>query len=464
LVPGTDHVLFGQAVAGTRSTVVPGGSVSRRTRSPHPGVVLEAPEGEHTTWRARFDDPDSGKRIRIRLDPLVLGSKEARRAWAVQKAKSLAKRRVELESGAARATGTALDDAIKQYFEAHASLAKNTRTAYDAAAKKFKAWAHKTRLTSADDVTRARLMQFREALAKAPKRTAAKGGKRGARVEATEPRSAHALNRDLRSVRTILGYLVDRDLLPRCSHDDLRRALKRDAAPIERISFLKQTELRKLLEAALEHDAAVYAETRKEHAGEGERGTTTKYEALGPFIVTALMTGMRAGACLSLKWKDIDLDALDAEGRPVGEIHPRGGSSTKRVGTIGLEVSPALRDLLKKMRPDDAAGRVFPELTAGVLKAGAKRLIRDYGAPASFTWQALRKTCGTFLTNAPGIFGAASAYRSAKQLGHSVTVAEKHYVGLVRGISRGARTLEAAMNIKEQVSQICSVSIRATRP
>jgi hypothetical protein len=65
----------------------------------------------------------------------------------------------------------------------------------------------------------------------------------------------------------------------------------------------------------------------------------------------------------------------------------------------------------------------------------------------------LRQTCGTYLTNAPGIFGAASAYRSAKQLGHSVAVAERHYVGLVRGIPRDARTLEGAMQVEAQVKR-----------
>jgi hypothetical protein len=65
----------------------------------------------------------------------------------------------------------------------------------------------------------------------------------------------------------------------------------------------------------------------------------------------------------------------------------------------------------------------------------------------------MRRTCGTYLTNAPGIF-AASAYRSAKQLGHSVQVAEKHYLGLARGISPTARTLEAAMQIESVLGRV----------
>lgn len=68
----------------------------------------------------------------------------------------------------------------------------------------------------------------------------------------------------------------------------------------------------------------------------------------------------------------------------------------------------------------------------------AKRLRCHFGAPEGFGWQMLRRTCGTYLTNAPSIFDAASAYQSAKQLGHSVQVAEKHYVDVARGIPGSA--------------------------
>jgi hypothetical protein len=43
---------------------------------------------------------------------------------------------------------------------------------------------------------------------------------------------------------------------------------------------------------------------------------------------------------------------------------------------------------------------------------------------------------------------------SAKQLGHSVDVAEKHYLGVVRSIPRDERTLEAAMQIEDLARQV----------
>ena len=71
---------------------------------------------------------------------------------------------------------------------------------------------------------------------------------------------------------------------------------------------------------------------------------------------------------------------------------------------------------------------------------------------------------GAWLTNAPGIFGAASAYRSAKQLGHSVAIAEKCYLGLLRGIPREARTLDEAMGINDLLDEIVAQAGGARRP
>jgi integrase len=163
---------------------------------------------------------------------------------------------------------------------------------------------------------------------------------------------------------------------------------------------------------------------------------------------------MRLGEIVDLDWRQVDLEALDHEGRAVGEIRLTAATKTSRARDVGLEVSPALRRLLATMKlRSGGTGSVFG-LTRAAVQAAELRLRRDYGAPAGCGWQALRRTCGTFLTNAPGIYGSASAYRSARQLGHSVTVAEKHYLGLVRGIPLEARTLENAMQIETQLAAV----------
>jgi hypothetical protein len=144
-------------------------------------------------------------------------------------------------------------------------------------------------------------------------------------------------------------------------------------------------------------------------------------------------------------------------------------TKTHRARTIGVEVSPALRALRAAMKlragknaayvfelPPDRDGTRRP-YTTDLIEASRQRLMDDYGAPA-FDWQTLRSTCATYLTNAPGIFSAATVFMSAKQLGHSVTVAEKHYLGVHRGISKEAHTLEAAMQIEEALEELLSAT------
>ncbi len=223
----------------------------------------------------------------------------------------------------------------------------------------------------------------------------------------------------------------------------------------ERKQFLRQPEIKKLLDAALKHDAKTYKETRAEHAGVGRKniGSTPRYVAIAPFVAFVLLTGMRLNEALGLDWAAVDLDAMNQQRKKVGEVHLKGKSvKTGHARTVDLEVSPSVRTLLEALGPS-TTGPVFT-VTKDLASSSAKRLRSEFDAPSSFTWQALRRTCGTFLTNAPGIYGAASAFLSAKRLGHSVAIAEKHYVGVVRGIRPTAKTLEAAMQIERLTTTI----------
>ncbi len=424
----------------------------------HPGVVLmKANEARRIGHRARYTNPDTGKAVFESLDR-ALTTLEQRERWAAQKSKELARRKLELEAGAVRATGTALNTAIKRYYDDHPQLRDRTREIYQTASDKLEAWAKGMRVRTADELTRGRLLAFRAELIREPKRVALKGKNigRGKRAPSALPRSPVTVNQELRSLRTVLGYVRDLDLLPMLSHDDLRRALKRLPVAADRIEFLTAVDCRRLLEATLRHDVATYAATREEHAGLRAAGTTLRYPSIAGFTFFVLLTGMRVGEALSLDWKQVDLEALDHEGRAVGEIHlGTAQTKTKHARTVGLDVSPALRKLLAAMKlASGGKGRVFA-LSRDEADSAAQRLQSTYGAPA-FTWQTLRRTCGTFLTNAAGIFGAASAYRSARQLGHSVAVAEKVYLGVLRGVPRDARTLEAAMQIEDIAAQIAA--------
>lgn len=457
----------------------------RRIRSPHPGVKLNArvlPSGR-TQWRARFVDPDTGRTTDVTLDPVALPTHEARRLWAVRKSQSVAKQHMDAASGAPRMNAMPLAEALKAFREsAELRLRKKTIVTYELAVARLLSWAERAGVASTADLTPVRLAEFRAYLIAAPRKTAKQGGKRGARKETQRKRSPVSINVELRSSKTLLNAWRVAGLLPHLDRDAIGDTLKLLPVPREQPEFLPPAKLQKLLRAALRHDAAVFAETRAEHAGLRAVGSTTRYEPIATFTAFLLLTGCRRGEALGLKWEDVDLDALDSQGHVVGEIRLKAAATkTKHARTIGLEVSPALRALLAAMRlragrnaeglhvfnaavtqQQPSARRRTPNgtqpnervaYTSDLVATARQRLMREYGAP-DFDWQTLRSTCATFLTNAPGIFGAATVFLSARQLGHSVTVAERHYLGVHRGIPRDARTLEAAMQIEDTAREV----------
>jgi integrase len=400
-------------------------------------TLIKPDEKARSGWRVRFTDADSGKMKKITLDPVDARTRTSRESYCVRLSERLHTRRHELSTGATPMSEVPIGTALYRYFNGHPHLRPATVRAYRRVATKFLRWAEDTGIVTCDDMNRAQLVTFRESLLQETRY-----GRAANRTIPEEPRSAHTVNKELRATGTILRYLCDLDLFARLSHDDIRRALKRIQAPVERKDFQKPAELQQLLEAARRHD--------------------TEHEPIASFALFVLLTGMRLGEAANLKWSEVDLDALDSSGRKVGEVYVTGASKTAKSRTIGLEVSATLRKLLAAQRlRSGARGRVWG-IEPDTASRAMRRLVQEYGAPVGSSWQRLRVTCGTFLTNS-NIFGSASAFHSSRQLGHSITIAERHYVGLIRGIDPKARTLEQVMQIEPQAERIVRSMSPASR-
>jgi integrase len=400
-----------------------------RKRSPHQGVVLIKPHGRYVSWRARYAEPDTGKTKYESLDANALRTAEARRDWAIRKAKALAQRRLELEGGAAKKTGTPVAEGMDLFFEARKGLRAATLEGYRKRANEFIEWGTDANVLTLDHINRTRLLEFRDFV----------HGAENSRTKDGGARSDFTNNRILRETSVLLHWLLERNKLPCCSADDLKVGLRRVRTSIDRIDFLNRGEPQALLRAAIEHDCA------------NKVGYKSLHEPVAPFILALLLTGMRFTECLELRWGNVNLKALGHEGEAVGEAYLSSHNvKTKQGRVVSFDVSPSLRSMLEAMPKD--TDRVFHWLGRPMLEAARKRL-KASGAP-SYSWQGLRRTTGSYLTNAPGIFGSASAFHSAKRLGHSVSVSEKHYLGTVKGIPHTAKTIEAAMDIEAEAEQI----------
>jgi integrase len=407
---------------------------------------------------ARFTDPDEGREIDVAMERLGLTSEAGRVEWAIRKSKQIRQRLAELASGAPKVGSTPVEDAIELWKTANvAGWRPPTVVRYDKALKTFRAWAGTEGLARIEDLGPEQLGRLRDFMVNKRKDQPRAGGARGERIATAEVRAASSMNSDLACLKSMLNQLRKRGHLPRLDRDAVCDLLKGVRVDRERPAYLQPRECQRLLDAAIRHDCEVFTMTRREHAGMLPAGSTRRYLPISPFVATVLLTGCRKSEVTGLR-DELDLESLDHSRQRVGRIVLRADRVKNRwAREVGLEVSPGIRRILAALAlaaPADATFVFGDEegLSEYLVESSRKRLVDVYGAP-EFTWQMLRATAATFLTNS-GIFGAATHYQSARQLGHSVVVAQQHYVGIERGIDPGLRTLDEVLGVGAQLRAI----------
>lgn len=409
----------------------------RQKHRPPPQLVklirLERAGG--VTWAARWIDPVTGKGKQESLTALGFTDEADCRKWCEGRAQSLRNTMQAIAAGTAVVTQTTVADAVKQFHDAKgAELKTGTMLVYHEATGPFAAWAAANGLAHVEGLNLAKLSAFRDWLVALPAHVQAKkhgmGKGKSARVPSDRKRSPETINKKLRAMRTVAGFWRKRGLCPLLDSDAIADALEFSKVKRKAPEYLRVPEIRKLLESVARHDAEL------------DDGKGHHHAPIGDFLVAALLSGCRFSELANLRWDCVDLDAQEIR---LSEHDTKTGHAR----TVDLDVSPHLAALLAHRQLQAEGNRfVFGPMKRDVAEAARKRLVRDFGAPR-FYWHLLRKTTGTFLTCAPSIYGAASAFMAAKRQGHSVAVSEKHYAGAEKGISPAADTLEKAMGVAD---------------
>jgi integrase len=460
----------------------------RKSWRKHAGVTLlrrEGPAG--VRWLARYVDPDTKATKHETVPPEHCKTEESRTKWAGQKAKEIGKRDDALDEGAPPLTGGSLESFVARYFvDVSAGLRPKTLACYRESSDALLAWATERGIKLADELTKERLADLRTWVSNRRMRAPEKGGKRFGRTEKGRVRSPASVHRALREIRTVLQHLRKLGQVPMLTGDAIREYLRSPKMPDPTPEYLRSGALVKIIEAADRHDRTCWDLTRDEHARGLKVGATPKYAPVLSYLAFTLLTGMRADEARLLRWARVEL----AEG-PAGIITLKPEDvKTKRGRVVDLIVSPMLQKLLAKMRLNtppsavfvfgddvDEKGNVVPALTRYAVEAARKRLAKSpsevvdedgnvtldddgFGSP-KFSWQQLRVSAATYLVCSPGIFGSTSAFREAKQLGHSVAVAERLYASVVVHVPPEAKTLEAAMQVEDVLRKVLKLEASA---
>lgn len=476
---------------------------AQRRRTGHAGVKLKKrtlPSGR-VGYVARWTDPDSGKERCQSMEDLGRTTAEARRAWALDKAKELERRRDRLSRGAARETGTQLRAAVETYFRG-AEIGDATRKNYRAGLERFVAWCEKRGVYSADELREEHLDAFRDALREEPVRRASAKGQRGEKVCGKRKASPATWNNRLRALRVVLNDLRRRKLLPHVDPEGISTQLRAFKEEKPRAAFLRPEALRQLLAAVERHDAACWTfDPDPAHPLDPERQVATarelagllgvhesrvsqlrrdpgwpegppwrlgdvlgalgaRHEPAAPFVLAALLTGARLEELLTLQWSAVNLEHKDGCVEFLAE-----NVKTGEGREVWLDVTPSLKRLLLALKLKATGPYVFGGETPWTKTVADKlrQRLAGYGAPP-FTFAqrsgqtpSLRATCATYGTNAGGVWGNASHSASAQRLGHSVVIAERRYAGRWK-VDRDARDLEQAMEVAAEIAHLVDVA------
>lgn len=370
----------------------------------HRGIkLLELADGRHV---ARFIDPISRRQVQVSLDRLGLTNARSRRLWAIAKTKVLQALRaqVSLDGTAGRVT---VKNSQTDYLDGFDN--RNSRSAKQPALASITAFLADRSILEVQDITAPLLAAWGDHV------------RRPGNPHLPSTRNWHLL-----AVGAWLRWCRRRGLTPRLTDDAIKDSLRRQKAPRDAIEVLRPAQVRDLLKSLLAHDA-------------------TERDQIGAFALMVLLTGCRFSEAMGLSWAEVDLEAQVLR-------LSSGRTKTKTAREVTLAECPAALALLGTLRLRGGHGRVFPGITRGAAEAARTRLVRDYGAP-TWTWHMLRRTCGSLLV-CGGILGSAGPFLTAKRLGHSVAVSEKHYLGAILGLPKDATTIEQAAGIEAEAKAI----------
>lgn len=368
----------------------------------HDGVSIferKRPGGARE-WVFRWTNPQSRRVEQVTAARVGASNERERVDWAVQKSRQLADLRGAVENGTVGLEPLSLDDALAQYLARikwPATLASRSRPL-----GVLVEFLRTKGVQSCQDITPVLLDKWGDRIL-------------GADLDF----APGTLNKWNRESRGFFSWLMRKKQLPRVTRSDLLEATKITRVPRE-TSIIRGTEVHRLLQAALRHDAATQPEC-------------------APLVLFLLLSGMRLGEALAMKWDYVLFDEALVS-------LPPDVTKTRSGREVTWTETPALGELLRAMSLRRKGARLFAEPRWWYERI-PRVLAKRFGGPAC-TWHTLRRSCASVLASAPAVYGAGAAIRTARRCGHSLAIADRYYLKALGNLPATATTMEAALDIE----------------
>lgn len=426
----------------------------RNRRSKHPGVTVFK-EGRVGTLVVKWIDPHTGKKRQRSLTKMGFDSKQEADDYLRTLSREIEdeRRSVRIEGRKANACvewPKIIESYLDHYGKVHSEQSKK-RT--DHALYALREWlaADGRNCRLGGDLTRLDLISLHDWLAQLRQRQSCSGF-RGEYLQTDKPLSNASRNNYRSAIVALLNWARKRDYL-RINGDDIRDNLpkfrEKQRLPVE----VTTEELADLITAVVKHDLDSFHSSRSDkhayYTKEPSETAQTKYKPLAPLTFILMLTGMRLGEALHIRWENVDFD------RKQIYVKADEGSNwdvkTKHERRVPFSDSPVLERLLTGLRlrrgeneyvvaGDDASSpRHFSRYSWDTIFGEGQRRV---------TPKMLRSTFATVLASARG---GPTPYELAHRMGHSVEVAAKHYVA--QSHPRVGLTVEEWMMVGAQLHE-----------
>ena len=431
-------------------------SIPAMKSSPKVGVrVAKVTRQMRDHWVARWEDPtgsktSAGKRktCQCTIPAEFAGTKKNRERFCAIKSEELSKIKAATSSSRGPINMTTIAKLGDDWMTLHLKK-ENSRKTRRSRINAFAEWCTERRITNTGELRPDDVLAWSD-YCKHPDRISARSG---------QPWKKTTQNDYIKTITSMLKWGTKRRYCPLLTREEIRGGTELAKEPKHVKDYLRTghgmkdapNEIRDMLEAWLNDDTS-YGGAGTCHVG-----------------LAMLLTGCRKAEILGdpdndtgpMTWREVKFDRacieLDAE---------RIKTETGR--EIHFRETPLLGELLRALHPqrtsDDAA--VFEGITIPMLDLAVKRVRNK--TKRHFTAQLLRRTCGMILVNAPTIYSmpgmpaGASIWLATQRLGHTVGVAEKHYLKQRVELPTDASTFEAASGI-ETVARTIINRVATTR-
>jgi len=409
-----------------------------RGQSKHPGVIVIPPRRGRRFYALRYTVPETGQSQERKLDGVTTALDAE--ASAVTLSRNLQARALQVTLAGGREF-TSSTETLRQEIETYLGRLRKKVSArgrptrpitlrrYRDTLEQWATWCEKRQTRQLNQLTRPTLADWVT-------------WRLGTLTQHGEPREVSTVNQEMKPVRQMLVAAALAGRLVHLNSDAIRGGLKRLTQPMPLPVCYSVPQVRSILRAALDFDVSPHRHKRS--------------APTAPIVAAALLGGLRRGELATLQVHEVMFDApsdYDPDVRTGLDILRLPKEKVKTGMERDVEMapySPLLGELMRALIRG-RAGREYVFRTGYQAMGNIAKRLRKAGrsAPKGFCLKDLRSTCATYQSPLPG-----NAKAKADRLGHTLQVAEKHYLALPSGTPSTAPDLETVMKCKAELREI----------